>query len=191
MYYTTEEENNCLNKGILSYMCLLLDLTIFIRLSKYMNSTNTVLSRVSLWLFFLTQCILLYGPLLIFMYFKMHPKLLHSLVLYILFPLLVRRKWVLWCRAICHTYVICCSFLGVNVNVHVYSPDIPMSSVDCTLIPLVLEHSHTFWLNSHVIRWTSQNTSHPDHVCDNYICEIDKRTQERHLRWTRRACTHN
>ena len=30
-------------------------------------------------------------------------------------------------------------------------------------------HSHTFWLNSHVILWTSQNTSHPDHVCDNHL----------------------
>ena len=35
------------------------------------------------------------------------------------------------------------------------------------------------------MQWTSQNTSHPDHVCDNHltashICEMDKRTQERH-----------
>ena len=57
-------------------------------------------------------------------------------------------------------------------------------------------YSHTFFLKSHVIQWTSQNTSHPDHVCDNHliashICEMDKRTQERHLRWKRRAQAHS
>ena len=30
-------------------------------------------------------------------------------------------------------------------------------------------HSHTFLLNSHAIQWISQNTSHPDHVCDNHL----------------------
>ena len=49
-----------------------------------------------------------------------------------------------------------------------------------------------FLLKSHVIQWASQNTSHPDHVCDNHliashICELDKRTQERHLPWKHRA----
>ena len=29
--------------------------------------------------------------------------------------------------------------------------------------------SHTFLLNSHVIQWTSKNTSHPDDVCDNHL----------------------
>ena len=38
-----------------------------------------------------------------------------------------------------------------------------------TLLSVVILYSHTFLLNSHAIQWTSQNTSHPDHVCDHHL----------------------
>ena len=37
-----------------------------------------------------------------------------------------------------------CSYVNVNVNVHVYSPDIPVGSADCTIYtPGIGTHSFT------------------------------------------------
>ena len=52
----------------------------------------------------------------------------------------------------------------MTVNISTTLPKAEITQETCFKI-----FSHTFWLNSHVIRWTSQNTSHPDHVCDNHL----------------------
>ena len=50
--------------------------------------------------------------------------------------------------------------ISTNVNVHVYSPDIPMSSADCTVLPLeyTLLWSHLLWGELSIF-----STSRPNH----------------------------